>query len=138
MCRFGEDKVGGAMKVFRIGIDAIEIERISRALRRRREPFLRRVLTEAEVRYCLRYAEPESHVAARFAAKEACAKALGDVLPRGWSWHEVAVARHPSGQPRLLLSGEMLAAFERLGASDSTLSLTHCRTIAMAAVVLWG
>ena len=110
-----------------LGIDIIEIERIRQALQRwpRLAP---RLFTERERAYCDRRADPAPCYAARFAAKEATAKALGRAL----RWHEVEIQADPSGRPHLSLTGD---AAELAQGSQLLLSLSHSRDYAVACVV---
>ena len=125
--------------VIGIGTDVIEIARVKRSIERFGEAFLRRVYTAEEVAYCERKKKNGAEsFAARFAAKEAGAKALGTGISRGVSWTEFAVGREPGGRPVLRLlgrAGELAAA---LGVERIALSLTHGREVAMAVVVLEG
>lgn len=110
-----------------VGIDVVEIARFVAALER--TPALRDKLftpTEAGL-------HPQS-LAARFAAKEAIAKALG--APAGLGWHDAEVISAPSGRPHFELRGTVAAAATALGASSVHLSLSHDGGIASAFVVL--
>ncbi len=118
-----------------LGIDACDCARVRKVMERQGERFLNRVLTPAEWAYCRDQAYPWEGVAARFAAKEACSKALG--VPDGIRWHDVEV-RHADRMPVLILDGVALAAAERLGVRATHLALTHERTMAVAVVVLEG
>lgn len=122
-----------------IGSDLIEISRIEGSVARFGERFLHRVFTAEEIRYCRqkRYGMAES-LAARFAAKEAGAKALGTGISRGISWLEIEVRRRPGEPPTLHWSGRALHRAEDLGARAVHLTLTHSRDAAMAVVVLEG
>lgn len=117
------------------GIDVVEIERIAGAIERYGERFLRRIFTEGEIAYCRRKRNCESF-AARFAAKEAAAKALGTGIQRGVTWKEMEVRRIAGERPTLHFSGRALERAERMGVRRVSLSLTHSQTIAMASVEL--
>jgi holo-[acyl-carrier protein] synthase len=108
-----------------VGIDLIEIERLERALERR--PRLAdRLFTPAELAYARSRARPGRHLAARFAAKEAVIKALGQGLPP----REIEVE---SGEPpRIQLHG---TAAELAGDADIAISLTHSRETAAAVAI---
>ncbi len=125
--------------VIGIGTDVIEIARIARSIERFGEAFLRRVYTAEEVAYCRgkRKGAMESF-AARFAAKEAGAKALGTGISRGVSWTEFAVGREAGGRPVLRFSGRAGELAGGLGVGRVSLSLTHGREVALAVVVLEG
>jgi holo-[acyl-carrier protein] synthase len=118
------------------GIDLIEIARVARSLERFGERFLHRIYTPAEIGYCLAKRNAAESLAARFAAKEAAAKALGTGISAGVGWREIEVTREPSGRPGLRLSGRALARSRLLGAAHASLSLTHGRAYAIASVHL--
>jgi len=118
------------------GIDLTEISRIQQSLERFGQRFLNRVYTPAEQAYCLRKRNAAESLAARFAAKEAGAKALGTGISRGVHWLEIEVVRAPSGQPTLVFHGRAAEMARSLGTSRAALSLTHTRDLAMASVVL--
>jgi holo-[acyl-carrier protein] synthase len=118
-----------------IGTDMIENARIERSLARFGEAFLRRVFTPAEIAYCRRKRNAAESFAARFAAKEAGAKALGTGISRGVSWREFEVRRDPGRRPELHLSGRALEIAAGLGIRRLSLSLTHTRELSMAVVI---
>jgi holo-[acyl-carrier protein] synthase len=110
-----------------VGIDVVDISRFEDALRR--TPGLaERLFTPAES------GRPPASLAARFAAKEALAKALGG--PDNLAWHDAEVVSHASGRPLFTLRGTVAAAAEQLGAAHVHLSLSHDAGIASAVVVL--
>jgi len=116
-----------------LGIDVVEVERLRRALARR--PRLAdRLFTDAERAYAGRAADPGPSLAARFAAKEAVAKALG-VGIGAVSWREVEVVRAGTGAPGLALSGRAAALSVARGVDRWHLSLSHTAGLAMAAAL---
>jgi holo-[acyl-carrier protein] synthase len=117
------------MSVVGIGVDVVDVERFARAAERTPR-LLGRLLTDAE--QAVR--RPE-RLAARFAAKEALAKALG--APPGLGWHDAEVVSD-AGRPRFELRGTVAAAAAALGATSWHLSLSHDGGIATAFVVLEG
>ena len=117
------------MDVVGIGVDLVDVERVHRLLSRR-STFTERVFTSDEIAYCSRQASPAECYAARWAAREACRKALGGI--REMRWHDVKVERAPTGAPRLALSGSSLARARALGVSEVMVALTHERTMAAA------
>jgi holo-[acyl-carrier protein] synthase len=121
-----------------VGTDLIEIARIANSIDRFGERFLRRIFTPREIAYCQTKKNAAESFAARFAAKEAGAKALGTGISRGVGWLELEVAREPSGKPRLELSGRAAEWARRLGVGRTSLSLTHSRDVALAVVVMEG
>ena len=118
------------------GIDMVEIGRIQQSVDRYGERFLDRVYTVAEKAYCLRKRMAAESLAARFAAKEAGAKALGTGISHGVSWLEIEVVREPSGRPTLKFHGRAAEFAARLGATRAALSITHTAAFALASVVL--
>jgi holo-[acyl-carrier protein] synthase len=118
------------------GIDLVEIGRIQRSMDRYGQRFLDHVYTAAEQAYCLRKRKAAESLAARFAAKEAGAKALGTGISHGVNWLEIEVAREPGGRPTLLFHGRAAEFATRLGVARAALSLTHTAELAMASVML--
>lgn len=126
------------MEVKGLGVDLVEVRRMRRAVERWKERFLARVFTQAELEYCLKRRDPIPHLAARFAAKEACLKALGTGLRMGVSWRELEVRREPGQAPIMVLSGRSKAIGLARGASQVLLSLTHDGDYALAQAMLMG
>ena len=120
------------------GIDLVEVPRIARSIERFGDRFLQRVFTDAEIAYCRARASYAESFAARFAAKEAGAKALGTGIQHGVSWKELEVQRLPGERPALHLSGRARAIAGQLGVIRVSLSLTHTAALAMATVHLEG
>ena len=118
------------------GIDLVEIGRIQQSVERYGQRFLDRVYTAAEQAYCLRKRKAAESLAARFAAKEAGAKALGTGISRGVNWLEIEVVREPGARPTLRFHGRAAAMAAHLGVLRSALSVTHTAELAMASVVL--
>ncbi len=118
------------------GIDLVEIDRIQHSLDRFGARFLHRVYTSEEQAYCLKKRNAAESLAARFAAKEAGAKALGTGISRGVSWLEIEVVREPGGRPTLRFHGRAAEIARWLNARHAALSITHTTHLAMASVVL--
>lgn len=106
-------------------------------MERHGERFLQRIFTAAEIAYCQRkrHTAAES-LAARFAAKEAGAKALGTGIAKGVGWREIEVAHLPGGRPTLRLHGRAAERAAAMGVTGVHLSLSHGRDLAIASVVL--
>jgi len=121
--------------VIGVGTDLMEIERIAHTVERFGDAFLGRVFTPAEIAYCQRKKNAAESLAARFAAKEAGAKALGTGISRGVSWREMEVRRAPGQRPELHLSGRAAEIAAQLGIRRVSLSLAHSRGVAIAMVV---
>ena len=112
-----------------VGIDLLEIARLERALERRPR-LAQRLFTDAERAYAASRARPGQHLAARFCAKEAVAKALGLQV---WSFRDVEVTS-TGGAPEVTLSGAAAERAAALGVSVR-ISLTHTRSEAAAVAI---
>ncbi len=126
------------------GIDLIEIERIEKALNRHGERFLKKIFSKTELDRLVKFKDRQvsprliaAEVAARFAAKEACSKALGTGIGPV-SWREMEVLNEPSGKPILRLTGKAAQIAGFLGFTSWSVSLTHSRGMAAAVVVAAG
>jgi holo-[acyl-carrier protein] synthase len=123
-----------------IGTDLCRIDRIEQTLARFGERFIARVFTEEERRRSERKPAPAASYAKRFAAKEACAKALGTGLRMGTAWRDMGVVNLPSGQPTLRLTGKALARLASLTPPGHTarlhLTMTDDAPFAQAFVVI--
>jgi holo-[acyl-carrier protein] synthase len=118
------------------GIDMTEIGRIQQSVERYGQRFLDRIFTPSEQAYCLSKRKAAESFAARFAAKEAGAKALGTGISRGVNWLEIEVLRQPGKRPTLRFSGRAQEISAKLGVMHIALSITHTADLAMASVVL--
>ncbi|MGH9749516.1 MAG: holo-ACP synthase [Candidatus Polarisedimenticolia bacterium] len=119
-----------------VGVDVCDVRRLRRAMERR--GFRERVFDEDEIRDCEARARQAPHYAARFAAKEACFKALGTGWGGGVAWKDVIVRRDGGGPPRLDLRDGAARAAAGLGVARAHLSLSHEGDYAVAMVVLEG
>jgi holo-[acyl-carrier protein] synthase len=113
-----------------IGLDMLEIDRLERALARRPR-LAERLFTDGEREYAEARPRPARHLAARFCAKEAVAKALG---ARVWTFRDVEVVAG-GGPPRVRLWGRLAARARELEVAP-VISLTHTRTTAGATALL--
>ncbi len=118
-----------------IGIDSIELARIERVYREYGERFLNRIYAPEEQAYALRYKDPIPRLAARFAAKEACMKALGTGWNNGVRWKDIVVVNTAMGKPELRISGRAREYLENLSANRIHLSITHSREQATVVVI---
>ncbi len=116
-----------------VGIDIIEVPRIARALERHGERFLKRIYDPREVAYARRGEDMIRELAARFAAKEAVAKALGTGFRHGVRPKDIVILNRPSGQPYVELLGRVGTLTRGLVAH---VSLSHLRELATAVCVL--
>ena len=121
-----------------IGTDVVSIERIRGVLERHGERFVNRVLTPDErVRYG-KAKDKASHLAKRWAAKEAFSKAIGTGIHPPFHWRAIGVGHDPKGKPLVMPSPEMAGHLESLGVTRAHLSLTDDAGVAVAFVVLEG
>ena len=116
------------MPILGVGTDIVETERI-RELFEREQDFAQRVFTDRELEYSLPKETRFLHLAARFAAKEAVAKALG----RSFGWKEVELVNNADGKPEVNLYGR---AREAAGSARVHVSISHTRNYASAVAVV--
>jgi len=109
-----------------LGIEIVEVARFKKAMNRWGTPFLRRLFTEGELRYCLARRSPEIHLSARFAAKISFFKAFGGTMP----YRNIEVVRDKNGRPSLRVSPRGEAPLK------ASLTISHTDKTAMAVVLL--
>jgi len=97
-----------------LGNDMVDIRRVEKTLETYGERFISRIFTETEVRKSEKRVARAASYAKRFAAKEACSKALGTGFRRGVFWRDMGVVNLPSGRPTMVLTGGALAQLERI------------------------
>jgi len=123
-----------------LGSDLVDIARVERTLARFGERFIARVFTETERRKCEERASRAASYARRFAAKEACSKALGTGLRYGVFWRDMGVVNLPGGKPTLVLTGGALERLNSMVPSGMVpridLSMTDDPPIAQAIVII--
>ncbi|MFZ1290035.1 MAG: holo-ACP synthase [Melioribacteraceae bacterium] len=93
--------------IFGIGIDIIEIERVKKSVEKFDDLFLNKIYTSTELEYCLKKKNKYQHLAARFAAKEAIAKALATGWSKGFRWKDIEIFNESSGMPNVKLHGKL-------------------------------
>jgi holo-[acyl-carrier protein] synthase len=121
--------------IFGIGTDIIEVNRLEQLFQKGDE-YLESIFTKNEIDYCEKKGRKAEHYAARFAAKEACLKALGTGWRDGIRFSEIEVVNDELGKPLLQFSG---TAQERIQANKirkTSVSLSHVKEIAIAVVIL--
>jgi holo-[acyl-carrier protein] synthase len=121
-----------------VGTDVVSIERVARMLERYGERFANRILTPEERVRFERTRAKANHLAKRFAAKEAFAKAIGTGIRHPFRWHSITVGRDARGKPGIVPNEDMAAHLESLGITASHISLTDDAGVAVAFVVLEG
>ena len=123
-----------------IGSDLIDIRRVEKSIERFGDRFLSRIFTQAERLKSDGRAQRAASYAKRFAAKEACAKALGTGLRRGVFWRDMGVVNLPGGKPSLKLTGGALKRLEELTPigyfPQIDLSITDDFPLAQAIVII--
>ena len=119
------------------GTDATRVSRIARALERNGDRFLARVFTPAEIAYCDQAGEGRlASLAARFAAKEAVAKAMGTGIAAGVALTDIEIIRDNGGAPTARLHNRARARYDELGGVSLAISLSHEGDLAIAMCVL--
>lgn len=128
------------MRVIGLGNDLVNIARIEKSVTRYGARFINRIFTAVEQDYCDGKASRVANYAKRFAAKEACAKALGTGLAKGVFWRDIAVTKDSSGKPELCLTGGALARLRQITPAGSRaqidLTLTDDHPWAQAIVLI--
>ena len=123
-----------------IGSDLIDIRRIEKTLERFGERFINRIYTDVEIAKSERRRQRAASYAKRFAAKEACSKALGTGLSRGVFWRDMGVVNLPGGKPSMRLTNGALARLETLipagMAAQIDITITDDYPLAQAFVVI--
>ncbi|GMR04785.1 MAG: holo-[acyl-carrier-protein] synthase [Thermodesulfobacteriota bacterium] len=97
-------------------------------------PFLKRVFTDGEIQYCFKRRTPQKHLAGRFAAKEACLKALGTGLSGGVTWTDIEVVNTNTGRPELKLHSTVRKNFPPR--KKIFLSISYSSEFALALVAI--
>ncbi len=122
--------------VLGVGVDLVDVDRIRKSRENHGDHFLEKVFTEEEREYCLSMSDPDPHLAARFAAKEAVAKAFGTGIGEDIGWRSVSVLREASGAPIVKLDDQAAAKLKAMGGSHVLLSLSHLTNLAAAFAVI--
>ena len=122
-----------------LGIDLVEVGRIRDLLTRHGERFKEKTFTPGEIAYCDSCADPAMHYAARFAAKEAVAKAFGTGIGERAAFLDLEIINNAAGAPQVVLGGSAKKHADDCGITEIQVSLTHSREYAAAnAVVIAG
>ena len=115
-----------------IGTDIIECDRVAEMIEKHGPLFLDRVYTSVERGYCEPLKSAIQSYAGRWAAKEAVLKVLGTGWSRGVQWVDIEVRNEPSGKPLIYLSGRAAEIAAELGITEVLISISHCRSHAVA------
>jgi holo-[acyl-carrier protein] synthase len=119
-----------------VGIDIIEVRRIHASHEKFGDRFLKRILHDNEIAYCLSHKIPAPFLAARFAAKEAISKAFGTGIGTHLGWQDMEVARRESGEPYVILHGNGQKLLAERNARVVLISLSHTQEHAAAVAIL--
>ena len=119
-----------------IGIDIVEIARLAKVSKRWGKDFLNKVYTAKELAYAKSKRFPEQHLAARFAAKEAIFKALGEVETDFVGWKNVEILNDNYGKPMVIWHGKAEATRKKRHLKGAVVSLSHTENYAVASAML--
>ncbi len=119
-----------------IGIDIVEIARLARASKKWGKSFLAKVYTARELAYARSKRHPEQHLAARFAAKEAIFKALGEVEREFVGWKNIEIVNDAYGKPEVHWHGRAEAVRKKRKLRGAVVSLSHTENYAVASAML--
>ncbi len=120
-----------------IGTDIVEIKRIKRLIEKYRDKeFINRIFCDEEIEYCNKKGSAGIQCyAARFAAKEAAAKALGTGFGNKCGFNEICILNKESGEPYIVLTGTAEKTFKERHGCNMEVSMSHCREYATATVI---
>ena len=120
-------------KIVGIGVDVVDVERMRAVLERQKDYFLNKIFSDMEVAYCKTRQRSYIHFAARFAAKEAVAKAMRTGWSGAFHWKDIEVVNDSTGAPHVLLVGEVARALKDY---KLHLSISHSDTTVVAFVIM--
>ena len=120
------------MNIVGVGIDAVEIPRISEAIEKYGDEFLYKILTVKELEYAGTKTSMAMHIAGKFAAKEAVKKALPDGAEIGLAWSDIEILNSGDGKPYAVLHGQALELKEKFNVSQVFVSISHTKELATA------
>jgi holo-[acyl-carrier protein] synthase len=116
-----------------LGVDVVEIDRVARIVDRWGEHFLGKIFTVRELAYARARKNSLHHIAARFAVKEAVAKAVATGWRGGFRWKDVEVENDGRGKPSVVLGGAMKAL---LAGANIQVSISHSDTVVVAVAIV--
>ena len=125
-------------KILGLGTDLVEISRIEESLAKFGDRFLEKIFLPGEITYARSQSRPAPHLAARFAAKEAAAKAFGTGIGESLPWLGLEIGRHTSGEPFLRFHSSAADLARTRGVTRALVSLSHTQSLASATVALIG
>ena len=119
-----------------LGTDIVDVARIRASLEKYGAKFTDKFLRPAEIAYCLAHRDPAPQIAARFAAKEAIAKAFGTGFGAQLGWLDLEIAKRDSGEPFVILHDKAKELLQARGAKELLVTLSHTENYATATAVL--
>lgn len=119
-----------------IGIDIVEIKRLEKTSKKWGKSFLNKVYTPRELAYAMKRRFPYQHLAARFAAKEAIFKALGEVEKNFVGWKNVEILNDENGKPYVCWHEDAEKCRKKRGVAGVVVSLSHSEHYAVASAML--
>jgi len=119
-----------------VGTDIVETDRMRELLKRHGEAFMRRILTDAEIKEASSRRDPVPFISGRWAAKEAISKALGCGIGQHCAWTDLEITPDGKGKPEAVLSGSAKETADGLGVKKVMLSISHERGHAVATALL--
>jgi len=126
------------MRIIGIGVDIIEVARLEGSIQRQGQNLIDRVFLATEQEYCAPQRQPARCYAARFAAKEAVAKAFGTGIGAQLGWLDIEIRRKATGEPFVVLHGAGAETAKRREISEILLSLSHSEHYAVANAIAFG
>lgn len=121
-----------------LGVDLVDITDLQSSIDSQRDGFLSRIFTSDEQAYAEQKADPYQVLGGRFAAKEACLKALGTGWTDETEWLDIEITNESTGRPILTLKGGIAARSAAIGIKQSWLSISHVGQYAIAEVIFEG
>lgn len=119
-----------------VGTDIVEVERIEKAISHWKVDFLKRVFTEREISSINLETPDYQRAAGLWAAKESMVKAIGLGFRKGIRFHDMEIEHDENGCPYFILSGRLKEIIAEKGTEKISLSISHCRTYAIAVVAI--
>lgn len=116
-----------------IGVDVVEISRVGQVVSRWGDHFLRKIFTEREIAYARARKNPLHHFAARFAVKEAVAKAISTGWRGDFRWKDVEVENEPGGKPSVVLGGGLKSRLEDV---KIHISISHSENVVVGFAIV--
>lgn len=118
------------------GIDIVEVFRMRDAVKKWDEAFLSKIFTPKEIAYSKSRRFSHQHFAARFAAKEAVIKALGEPIKHPIRWTDIEIMNDKEGKPIIEFRGDAMRVKKRKSVGDIIVSMSHSKNYAVASVIL--